>query len=198
MGDDYLAHAAVAGRTHERKDFVAAEVAGSQNHVMFGDQVNAGERLIRNRALVVDGRNGGGGDTGSGQFPLDLRPEGELVTVDFGAAGGFVGCVDGRHPDERTTAAAGDLHDDGVEATNAVVEGNGATHVDAGHGFGNNFGAFHSGQIVRLEDETAHAMAEKFVSEVDVIDSALDDVGRDMHMKVVSTFERGPCLIGHY
>src|SRR5262249_6236142 len=85
---------------------------------------------------------------------------------------------------------------DRIPSADAVVERDRAEHTAARHCLGHDLRPFAGLDVVRFQDEALHAVGEKFLRAIDVVDAPGNHVGSDVNLQIVRALEHLPRAIG--
>jgi len=181
---------------NKRQNFAAPQVTSGQNHVVFRDEIQTGFGRRRELAGAVDDSDRRGRNTRCRQFELNFGPKRKVFLRPVGPARGFVSSIYRGHPYDLASRAPGQFHRNRVQPANAVIQSNCAKSADARHSFRDDLGPLRRRKIVGFQNKALQSVLKKFGREVEIVDAAFDDIRSDVYLKVITSLNRTPCLIG--
>ena len=166
-------------------------MAGGQDHVVFGDDLKALHGLLADFASVVRDPDGLASDALRTEVARDAHPVGQLALVQLsGDVGELVGGVDGGQPDDLVAHPARNVHGDGVEAADRVVQHEAAIGVKAGEHLTDEGSPRGRPRVVALDDEARHPGLHRMLCKNDVVELARQHVGRRVDVHVIGALQQ--------
>src|SRR5262249_41777439 len=142
-----------------RAAFTSAKISGRPRcpvaRIMLWRAMSSRERRAGSVVLPLTSRTegGGGAEPGAASARWGFFPERQLGSGAVDAPGGFVGGVDGGHPDDFASGASGKLNGDGIYSADGVIERDRSVGFDARHGAADDLRALGGGEVVGFEDK---------------------------------------------
>lgn len=166
-------------------------MAGGEDHVIAGDDVQDVEDFLLELAVFVQAVLGRGLDALLLHLKDDACPEGQLlVGVAVELVGRLMFVITGGEPHELNAAACRHLHRRGVETADRAVEGDGADGVAAGIEAVDELGSARGGSPVVLDRVAGKGRSRDALCHVDVVHFAGQAVGRGVYVQVIPAFEK--------